>query len=53
MRRPPSVIVAAALQLSTVVPFLLGTYVVLRYGAACTARRRRTGWSMGITMSGS
>ncbi|MEV6638338.1 hypothetical protein AB0M54_47250 [Actinoplanes sp. NPDC051470] len=32
--RPRSVIIAVALQLLTVVPFLLGTYVVLRFGAA-------------------
>ncbi|MEV6151917.1 hypothetical protein AB0L53_16380 [Nonomuraea sp. NPDC052129] len=36
-RRPRSVIVAATLQLLTVVPFLLGTFSVLAYGAGAQA----------------
>ncbi|MEV1169108.1 hypothetical protein [Nonomuraea sp. NPDC049784] len=36
-RRPSSVVIATTLQLLTVIPFLLGTFVVLRYGAGAQA----------------
>ncbi|MGN9837271.1 hypothetical protein ACTMTI_04000 [Nonomuraea sp. H19] len=36
-KRPRSVVLAAAVQLLTAVPFVLGTYVVLAYGAAAQA----------------
>jgi hypothetical protein len=52
MHRPRSVIVAATLQLLTVIPFLLGTFVVLRYGAdaqaAAKAQMVRQGLPAGL-----
>ncbi|TMR89159.1 hypothetical protein EJK15_62300 [Nonomuraea basaltis] len=37
VRRPRSIVVAASLQLLTVIPFLIGTFVVLLYGADAQA----------------